>query len=44
MMYDVCMYNLRKPCAKAALDGFTPFQICDKIRTEKRRFRKLPTK
>lgn len=30
--------------AKAALDGFTPLQICDKIRTERRRFRKLSTK
>ena len=29
--------------AKAALDGFTPLQICDKIRPE-RRFRKLSTK
>ena len=30
--------------AKVALDGFTPLQICDKIRTERRRFRKLSTK
>ena len=30
--------------AKAALDRFTPLQICDKIRTERRRFRKLSTK
>lgn len=30
--------------AKAVLDGFTPLQICDKIRTERRRFRKLSTK
>ena len=30
--------------AKAVLDRFTPLQICDKIRTERRRFRKLSTK
>ena len=30
--------------AKVALDGFTPLQICDKIRTERRKFRKLSTK
>ena len=30
--------------AKAVLEGFTPLQICDKIRTERRRFRKLSTK
>ena len=30
--------------AKAVLNGFTPLQICDKIRTERRRFRNLSTK
>ncbi|KAJ7382394.1 hypothetical protein OS493_035235 [Desmophyllum pertusum] len=30
--------------AKAVLGGFKPLQICDKIRTERKRFRKLPNK
>ena len=38
------MKHLSENLAKAVLDRFMPLQIGDKIRTERRRFRKLSTK